>query len=130
MLSLSLQVPPTLVSFPDRIFRARWKNGSGQLPIPFSFKCAGMLAHCSFLIGASVSEPLFSDVYVDFVCHGPSSGIATAHASYFLHMDCTAWQRRMRLIFCTWQCMLLWLLSFVDNTVLISEVLRKPSEYL
>ena len=43
------------------------------------------------LIGASVSEPLFSDVYVDFVCHGPSSGIATAHASYFLHMDCTAW---------------------------------------
>ena len=40
-----------IVSFPDRIFRARWKNGSGQLPIPFSFKCAGMLAHCSFLIG-------------------------------------------------------------------------------
>ena len=39
-----------LVSFPDRIFRARRKNGSGQLPIPFSFKCAGMLAHCSFLI--------------------------------------------------------------------------------
>ena len=26
------------------------KNGSGQLPIPFSFKCARMLAHCSFLI--------------------------------------------------------------------------------
>ena len=22
----------------------------GELPIPFSFKCAGMLAHCSFLI--------------------------------------------------------------------------------
>ena len=39
-----------VVSFPDRIFRARRKNGSGQLPIPFSFKCAGMLAHCSFLI--------------------------------------------------------------------------------
>ena len=39
-----------IVSFPDRIFRARRKNGSGQLPIPFSFKCAGMLAHCSFLI--------------------------------------------------------------------------------
>ena len=39
-----------LVSFPDRIFRARRENGSGQLPIPFSFKCAGMLAHCSFLI--------------------------------------------------------------------------------
>ena len=39
-----------IVSFPDRNFRARRKNGSGQLPIPFSFKCAGMLAHCSFLI--------------------------------------------------------------------------------
>jgi len=39
------------------------------------------------MIGASMSEPLFSDVYVDFVCicHGPS-GIATAHA----------------LIYCTW----------------------------
>ena len=66
------------------------------------------------LIGASVSEPLFSDVYVEFVCvcHGPS-GIAMAHASHLLHMDRTAWQRRMRLIFCMWQCMLLWLLSFV-----------------
>ena len=39
-----------LVSFPDRIFCACRKNGPGQLPIPFSFKCAGMLAHCSFLI--------------------------------------------------------------------------------
>ena len=45
-----LSLYPHLVSFPDRIFRARRKNGSGQLPIPFSFKCAGMLAHCSFLI--------------------------------------------------------------------------------
>ena len=25
-----------------------------------------------FFIGASVSEPLLSDVYVDFVCHGPA----------------------------------------------------------
>ena len=36
-----------LVSFPDRIFRARWKKGSGELPL--SLKCTGMLAHCSFL---------------------------------------------------------------------------------
>ena len=43
-----------VVSFPDRIFRARRKNGSGQLPIPFSFKCAGMLAHCSFLMGVTI----------------------------------------------------------------------------
>ena len=39
-----------LVSFPDCTLRARWKNGSGQLPNSFSFKCAGMLGHCSFLI--------------------------------------------------------------------------------
>ena len=55
------------------------------------------------VIGASVSEPLPSDVYVDFVClswtvvrhsngacvsffaHGPY-GMATAHASHFLHV--------------------------------------------
>ena len=57
----------------------------------------------------------------------PAYGVPTAHVSHFLHMDRTAWQQHMRLIFCTWQCMLLWLLSFVANTVLISEVLRKPS---
>ena len=39
-----------IVSSPDRIFCARRKNGSGQLPIPFSFKVTGMQAHCSFLI--------------------------------------------------------------------------------
>ena len=39
-----------LVSYPDRIFHTHRKNRSGELPIPFSFKCAGMLAHCSFLI--------------------------------------------------------------------------------
>jgi len=39
-----------IVLLPDRIFRARRKNGYGELPIPFSFICAGMLAHCSFLI--------------------------------------------------------------------------------
>ena len=39
-----------LVSFPDCILRARRKNGSGEPPIPFLFKCAGMLAHCSFVI--------------------------------------------------------------------------------
>ena len=36
-----------IVSFPARIFCACRKNGSGQLPIPFSFKCAGVLVHCS-----------------------------------------------------------------------------------
>ena len=39
-----------LVSFPDPIFCARRKNRSDELPIPFSFKCAGMLGHRSFLI--------------------------------------------------------------------------------
>ena len=39
-----------IVLFPDRIFRTRRKNGSGELPIPFLFKCAGMLVHCSFQI--------------------------------------------------------------------------------
>ena len=29
----------------------------------------------------------------------PAYGIATAHASHFLHTDRTAWQRHMRLIF-------------------------------
>ena len=32
-----------VVSFPDCIFHACRKNRSGQLPIPFSFKCAGAL---------------------------------------------------------------------------------------
>ena len=54
MLDVSQSIVPRaaerIVSFPDRIFRARRKNGSGQLPIPFSFKCVGMLAHCSSLI--------------------------------------------------------------------------------
>ena len=43
------------------------------------------------IIGASMSEPLPSDVNVDFVClsvcHGPAYGVRTAR------------QRRMRLIF-------------------------------
>ena len=39
-----------VVSFLDHIFCAHQKNRSGQLPIPFSFKCAGRLTHCSFLI--------------------------------------------------------------------------------
>ena len=50
-----------LVSFPDGSFHACQKNGSGQLPIPFSFKCAGMLAHCSFFmvaIGPAFLGPL------------------------------------------------------------------------
>ena len=51
------------------------------------------------LIGASVSEPLPSDVNMDFVCLW--TGVRMA------------WQRCMRLIFCTWQYMLLWLFSFV-----------------
>ena len=46
-----VQADQELVSFPDRIFRARPpEKGSGELPIPFSFKCAGILVHCSFLI--------------------------------------------------------------------------------
>ena len=58
------------------------------------------MKYLNTLIGASVSEPLSSDVYVDFVClswtvvrhsngacvsffaHGPY-GMATAHASHF-----------------------------------------------
>ena len=39
-----------LLLSPDHIFRARWKNGSGQLPFPFSFKCAETRVHCSLLI--------------------------------------------------------------------------------
>ena len=39
-----------IVLFPDHIFHDNWINGSGQLPILFSFNCAGILAHCSFLI--------------------------------------------------------------------------------
>ena len=82
------------------------------------------------IIGASVSEPLPSDVYVDFVCHGPSSGIATAHASHFLHMDRTAWQWHMCPIFLHVAVYVTTVTPFrqsIDNTVLISEVLRKPS---
>ena len=37
-----------IVSSQNCIFRACQKNGSGQLPIPFSFKVTGMRAHCSF----------------------------------------------------------------------------------
>ena len=82
-----------------------------------------------FFIGASVSEPLLSDVYVNFVCHGPS-GIATAHASHFLHMDRTAWQRRMRLIFmqvAVYVTMVTLFRQSIDNTYL--ESLAR-SEYL
>ena len=78
----------------------------------------------SYIIGASVSEPLSSDVYVDFVCHGPSSGIAKAHASHF---------------FCTWTvrhgngaCVSFFFAGgsvcyygYCISSVLISEVLRK-----
>ena len=39
-----------VVSFPDCIFYACQKSRLGELPIPSSFKCAGMLAHCSFVI--------------------------------------------------------------------------------
>ena len=35
----------------DHIFCACWKNRSGQLPIPFSFKCTGMLMHCYWTFG-------------------------------------------------------------------------------
>ena len=71
-----------------------------------------------------------SDVYVDFVClswtvrhsngpwvsffaHGPY-GMATAHAYHFLHVA----------VYVT---MVTLFHQSIDNTVLISEVLRKPS---
>ena len=63
------------------------------------------------------------------VCHGPY-GMGTAHASHFLHMNCTAWQRRMRLIFlhvAVYVTMVTLFHQSIDNTVLISEILRKPS---
>ena len=87
------------------------------------------IQNCACFIGASVSEPLLSDVYVNFVCHGPS-GIATAHASHFLHMDRTAWQRRMRLIFmqvAVYVTMVTLFRQSIDNTYL--ESLAR-SEYL
>ena len=66
----------------------------------------GLNSKSDMLFGASVSEPLPSDVNVDFVrlsvCLSWTGvrrtyGTATVHASHL----------------CTWQCMLLWLLSFV-----------------
>ena len=48
MLSGKVNEPIVLDSSPDHIFHARRKNGSGELPIPFLFKCAGMLAPYSF----------------------------------------------------------------------------------
>ena len=59
------------------------------------------------------------------VCHGPSSGIATAHASHFLQMDRTAGQRRMRLIF--FACGSVCYYGYCLSSVLISELVRKPS---
>ena len=38
------------VLFPDCVFHTHCNSGSGQLPIPFSFKCAGMLAHCNLML--------------------------------------------------------------------------------
>ena len=69
------------------------------------------------MIGASVSEPLPSDVNVDFclsVCHGLVYGMATPHASHFLHVA-------VYVTMVTLSC------QSIDNTVLVSEVLRKPS---
>ena len=40
----------------------RLNNRFGQLPIPFSFKCAGMLAYCSFLI-----EDCIPTIYMDLL---------------------------------------------------------------
>ena len=50
-------------SFPDHIFHARQKNRSGQLPIPFSFKCARML------IGTLFFSNLILDVIKDCIPH-------------------------------------------------------------
>ena len=63
-------------------------NSSGMIQIEHTnspIKPASALYHK--IIGASVSEPLPSDVNVDFVCHGPAYGVRTAR------------QRRMHLIF-------------------------------
>ena len=48
--TMTVNADPLIISFPDRIFYDNRKNGSGQLPILFSFKCAEILVHCSFLI--------------------------------------------------------------------------------
>ena len=42
--SMTVNADPLIISFPDRIFYDNRKNGSGQLPILFSFKCAGRIA--------------------------------------------------------------------------------------
>ena len=52
-----------VVSLPDRIFSTHRKNWSGQLPIPFSFKCTGMLA------GALFFSNLALDVIEDCILH-------------------------------------------------------------
>ena len=41
---------PELVSFPADFSPSVGKSTSGNPPIPFRFKCAGMLAHCIILI--------------------------------------------------------------------------------
>ena len=51
-----------IVLSPDRIFCAHRKNESDQLPIPFSFKCAGMLAHCSLLVQHLTSSNILSHI--------------------------------------------------------------------
>ena len=38
--SMTVNADPLIISFPDRIFYDNRKNGSGQLPILFSFKYA------------------------------------------------------------------------------------------
>jgi len=49
--SLNSKVIQYLASLvPRRFFAIRRKNAPGDLPIPFWFWCAGMLAHCSILI--------------------------------------------------------------------------------
>ena len=48
------------------------------------------------------------------VCHGPVYGMATAHASHFLHVA-------VYVTMVTLSC------QSIGNTVVISEVLRKPS---
>jgi len=45
-----------VVSSPDPIIHVHWKNGSAQLHIPFSLKCAAMLAHCSLLLMLDIIE--------------------------------------------------------------------------
>ena len=94
---------------------------------------------CAFecvLIGASVGEPLLSDVYVDFVMDR-RTGVRHSNGacvSFFWTGRRTAWQRRMRLIFSHVAVYVTVVTLFRQSTHNTVTHLRKPiiarSEYL